>query len=104
MGRRIKSKPQPLIHLKCSSSAGLREGDGPGETKSSRLKPFHLGSLLVMGFCSAIAFFSARDKPAVISAAFFRNDLRFIMAAFSGKKVRQNDNGFLADPGVLSRD
>ena len=46
MGIRTKSKPQSDIHLRCSSSSEGRGLEGSGEKKSSRLNPFHCGSLL----------------------------------------------------------
>src|SRR4030088_3389222 len=46
MGSRTKSNPQSCIHFKCSSVVISFAEVGLGEKKSSRLNPFHLGSLL----------------------------------------------------------
>lgn len=79
----MKSNPQSLIHLICSSVVVPREEAGFGEKKSNRLKPFHLGSLFVgagFGCASDVASEIARAAPA--SAVFLRNVLLFMSVGF----------------------
>src|SRR5690606_2918765 len=79
IGIRMKSNPQSLIHLICSSVVVPRDDAGFGEKKSRRLKPLHRGSLLAgaeLDNASDAVSGSVRAAPA--SAVFLRTVLLFM--------------------------